>query len=239
MNHRSLTLVVHGESGAGKSWLADSAPAPRLVFDVEGGVRFTSSAKVAWDPRTQPPVPDGTWDTAVVTTVDLDEIRRAFAWLNQGQHPFRSVVIDSLSEAQKRHIDSIAGTKQLTQQDWGDVGRTIDSMVRGFRDLTMNQKHPVEVVVFVCGSKEKGTDEHAVVRPALAGAMAEQLGYNVDVMGYLSVAMDGNGELERRIQFVQLDGIAAKDRTGRLGTGMVNPTIPRILDTVYGQKEDA
>lgn len=28
--------MIHGETGAGKSWLANSAPGPRLVLDAEG-----------------------------------------------------------------------------------------------------------------------------------------------------------------------------------------------------------
>ena len=238
MRSRSLTLVVHGESGAGKSWLADTSPAPRLVFDVEGGVRFTPSRKVEWDPRNPPPELDGTWDTAVVTTTDLDVIRRAFQWLTEGRHPFRSVVIDSLTEVQKRAVDKIAGTAPMTQQHFGTLLREGDALVRSFRDLTMHPSRPVEVVVFVCGTREKGK-EHAVMRPALLGQMAEGIGYTVDVMGYLSVEVGGEGDLERRLQFVQTDSIAAKARPATLGASMTNPSIPAILDRVYGPEEGA
>lgn len=236
MNHRSLTLVVHGESGAGKSWLADTAPAPRLVFDVEGGVRFTPSKKIAWDPRNPPPTADGL-ETVVITTTDLDDIRRAFDWLQQGKHPFRSVVIDSLTEVQKRMIDELAGTSQLTMQHFGELFRRVDALVRNFRDLTMHPTNPLDVVVFVTGSREKG-QEHAVVRPALQGSEAEQIGYNVDVMLYLGISVNAEGEVERRAQFIQLEGIAAKDRTGKLGPSMTSPTIPAMLSAVYGAEED-
>lgn len=236
MNHRSLTLVVHGESGAGKSWLADTAPAPRLVFDVEGGARFTQSKKVAWDPRNPPPEPDDSWDTAVVTTTDLDEIRRAYQWFVEGKHSFKSVVLDSLTEAQKRSVDKLAGTGQLTMQHYGVLLREGDALVRSFRDLTMHPTNPVDVVVFVCGSREKG-QEHPVVRPAMLGQMAEQIGYVVDVMMYLQMDVDAEGKLMTRAQFVQLDNIAAKDRTGRLGVRMDNPSIPKMLTAIYNGKE--
>jgi len=182
-----------------------------------------------------PPEADGTWDTAVVTTTDRDVIRRAFQWLAQGQHPFKSVIVDSLTEVQKRTVDDIAGTNQLTMQHYGILLREGDALVRAFRDLTLHPTHPIDVVVFVCGSREKG-QEHPVVRPALMGQMAEQIGYTVDVMAYLSVFMDGEGEIDRQAQFVQLNGVAAKDRTGRLGTGMENPSIPNMLDLIYGQE---
>lgn len=237
MKHRSLTLVVHGEGGVGKSWLADTAPAPRLVFDVEGGVRFTPSKKIEWNPTQPPPAADDTWDTAVVSTTNLDTIRRAHQWLVAGQHPFRSVVIDSLTEAQKRHIDDIVGTKPLAPQHYGDLLRTGDALVRAFRDLTLQQAKPLDVVVFVCGTREKG-QEHAVMRPALLGQLAEMVGYTVDVMAYLTVDVDGDGELIRRAQFVPVEGVAAKDRTGRLGSMMENPTLPKMLEAVYGPEKE-
>ena len=80
----ALTIVAHGESGTGKSWFSDTAPAPRLVLDVEGGVRFTPSEKVEWDPRVEPPA---NCETAVVTVRDLSAIQQTFQWMNAGQHP--------------------------------------------------------------------------------------------------------------------------------------------------------
>jgi hypothetical protein len=74
--------------------------------------------------------------------------------------------------------------------------------------------------------------------------MAEQIGYVVDVMAYLSMTVNGEGELERRALFANIDGIAAKDRTGRLGVALDNPSIPQIMEMVYspayvGSKEES
>ncbi len=233
MGNRSLTLVVQGESGVGKSWLADTAPGPRLILDVEGGVRFTQSKKIAWNPKDEPPKGLGPDDSVVVTVTDVDAVRRAAEWLQRGMHEFRSVIIDSLSEAQKRMIDDIGGTDQLKLQDYGTLKRKTEAMVRQFRDFTMNPIRPVEVVVFVTGTMEKG-QEHPVMRPALTGQMAEQLTYYVDVQAYLAVVSNQEGELERQALFAPLHNIAAKDRTGRLGTVRSNPTIPDLLDAIYG-----
>ncbi len=231
---RSLTMVVHGESGAGKSYLADTAPGPRLIIDVEGGVRFTPSSKMPWDPKGPIPAVNEN-DSVVVQARDIETIQLAYSWLAHGEHPFKSVIIDSLTEAQKRSIDSMVGTEQMRIQDYGTLLRKMEGLVRAFRDLTMTE-NGVEVVIFVCGSREKG-QEHAVVRPALVGSMAEQLGYNVDVMMYLTLVLDPEGELGRRGLFAQVNGIAAKDRTGKLGVSMDAPSIPKMLDTVYGPEE--
>jgi AAA domain-containing protein len=226
-------MVVHGESGVGKSWLADSAPAPRLILDVEGGVNFTPSEKVEWDPRNEPP----TADSVVVHVRDLKAVQDAFAWLNSGKHSFRSVVIDSLSEMQKRAIDNIAGTAQLKTQDWGTLLRKMEGMVRAFRDLTTHPAKPVENVVFVCGTKVEG--ETGRLRPNLQGQMGTTLPYYVDVVAYMAYAPgDEVGEYVRRAAFLPLGDVVAKDRTGKLGPFMDDPTIPRIREEVYREENE-
>jgi hypothetical protein len=172
----------------------------------------------------------------LLTVTDLETVQRAFQWLTQGQHPFKSVIIDSLTEVQKRAIDAIAGPAQLKLQDYGALLRKIEAMVRAFRDLTMHPTNPVDVVVFVAGTQEKGTD-HPVMRPMLVGRMSEQLPYYVDSVAYLTVEMDANGTLESTALFAPISNVIAKDRTGRLGTSMVNPSIPAMLNLVYGEEE--
>jgi hypothetical protein len=61
--HRSLTLMVYGESKVGKSTFAVTAPYPRLMLDVEGGHRFllsTSSIGTQCGKSHQPQTERGT-----------------------------------------------------------------------------------------------------------------------------------------------------------------------------------
>lgn len=224
----SLTLVVHGESGVGKSWLADTAPAPRLILDVEGGIRFTPSEKVEWDPVGPPP---DVAESAVVHVRELASLQKTYQWLNSGKHPFRSVVIDSLTEAQKRAVDQIAGTAAMQTQDWGQLLRRMEGLVRSFRDLTMHPVKPLECIAFVCGSTQRDGDP--TVRPHLQGQMGRTLPYYVDVVAHMTVAVDGDGGIRRQAQFLPVGDVVAKDRTGRLGVSMDSPTIPRMLSAVY------
>ena len=114
---RSLSILVHGASKVGKSWMGDSTPAPRLILDAEGGSRFTPSKKVVWDPLTEePPKASEDWDTCIVYVKDYDTVLKAYDWLNQSNHPFKSVVLDSISEIQQRCVDSIAGVKAMRIQ---------------------------------------------------------------------------------------------------------------------------
>lgn len=235
---RSLVLLVHGEAGSGKSWLADTAPGPRLILDVEGGTNFTPSRKIPWNPATEPmPENLGVDDSVVVFVHDMDSIDRAYQWLTQSAHPFRSVIVDSLTEAQQRYKDKIlGGASAMKIQNWDELGTETLGLVRRFRDLRMLQ-HPVEVVVMTCGSQEQG-EVNVVVRPMLQGAASRKVGYHVDVLSALGVTTNGEGALIRRALFVGMAGYAAKDRTNRLGVTMDSPTIPAMLDMIYGHEEE-
>ena len=185
----TLTFVIHGDPGTGKSWLADTAPGPRLVLDAEGGAKFTPSPKVEWtNVNDAPPELGEGVETVVVKIRDLKTLQSVFTWLNRGQHPFRSVIIDSLSEVQKRAVDEIAGVEQMRTQDWGALLRKGESLVRAFRDLTMHPANPVACVVFVCLTAERG-DQKVQQRPYLQGQLGTSLPGFVDVVGYLAVEL--------------------------------------------------
>lgn len=228
---RPLSVVVHGESGTGKSWFADTAPAPRLILDAEGGSRFTpSQPKVYWDPMTEPP-PLGQ-ETVVVMTRDFPMLARVFEWLNSGQHDFESVVLDSVTEIQKRCIDNVTGTEQMRIQDWGTVLREMEILVRRFRDLWMHPVRPIPVQVFITTTK---IDDKGVFRPHVQGQLSLSLPYFVDVVGYLYTQSDPEaGGLKRHLLTDAAPGFIAKDRTDRLGYEIVDPSIATMLDTVYG-----
>lgn len=219
----TLTMLVHGESGAGKSWFASGAPGPRLVLDAEGRAQYAPSGrKVYWDPmREEPPVNDGTWDTCIATVTEFDQMQSVYQWLRSGKHPFVSVIIDSLMEIQKRCIDKVAGTNQLTQQDWGTVLRRLEALVRSYRDLTLLTENPVACVVLVVGTVEvDGTR-----RPLLQGALRNTVPYYLDVVGYVFTQQvpsdDGTTmQLKRMLLTQPQPGFVAKD-----GTGLMEPVM--------------
>ncbi len=227
---KTLTLVIQGESGSGKSWLGDTSPAPRLILDAEGGSRFTPSGKVYWDPMREPP--PQAQDSVVVQVRDFDTVSMVFQWLNSGQHDFKSVVWDSLTEIQKRCLDAIVGTNVPLMQDWGTLLRQMESLVRQFRDLTMHPTKPVEVVVFITTTR---TDDTKQRRPNVQGQLAITLPQFVDVVGFLYTQASTDGlSLDRFLLVQPYPGYVAKDRTDRLGQTIPAPNIERMLVSIYG-----
>lgn len=239
MTDRSMSLVIFGESGVGKSYLADTAPGPRLVLDAEGGVRFTPSKKVMWNPKDPLPKVE---ETAVVPVHELSDVQLAYQWLNQGKTPFKSVIIDSLTEVQLTAKTAIAGTGGMQIQSWGALLDRVDNLVRSFRNLTFHPLYPLECVVFVCGAMEVGA-ANPVTRPMLQGKMANWLPYRADIVTYLGMSRDGDGQAVRTALFDPINNIAAKARrrepVATLGATMESPTIPQIIDAAYGPEEDA
>lgn len=224
----TLTALIHGESGVGKSWCADTAPGPRLIIDLEGRAKYTPSGpKITWDPRTgPPPTYDGTWETCVVSCPDFDTLQMVFQWLRSGQHPFVSVIIDSLMEAQKRCIDQIAGVAQLETEDWGVVLRKLEALVRSYRDLTLLADNAVSVVLFIVGS----VDADNTRRPLLQGQLKVTVPYYLDVVGYMFIQPQQDGTLVRSLLVQPQPGFVAKDGTGRLpGPIIQNPNIAQLV----------
>jgi hypothetical protein len=233
----TLTMLVHGESGVGKSWLADTVPAPRLILDSEGRAKYTPSGpKIGWDVRTgAPPAYDGTWETCVASVPDFETMTLAYQWLRSGQHHFTSVVVDSLMEIQKRCMDQVAGVNQMQTQDWGTLLRELERVVRGYRDLTLIPTNNTSVVVFIVGSK----NSDGKMIPLLQGALRDTVAYYLDVVGYLFqqavTAADGvTTEFVRSLLVASQPGFVAKDGTGRLpGPIIQSPNIAQLVELLH------
>lgn len=240
---RSLTMVIYGPSKAGKSTLAATSPYPRLLLDVEGGARFLPIIPKVWDPLTEPPpVADGTWDTCVVHTTTYATLEAAYKWLQVGQHQFRSVIIDSISELQVKLIDQIAGTEQMKMQGWGQLLRALGDLLRNLRDLTMHPVNPLESVILT-SMQQDGKD--GKYHPYLQGQVKTVLPYLFDVLGYIRVEEFPHPDPTmgtykvRRLYVESTDFAEAGERVqGRLGSIVEHNdlSIETMLDKVYGPR---
>ena len=233
---RSLTALVYGSSKVGKSTLSVTSPPPRLYLDVESASRFLDIKPVLWNPSAEPPPePDGSWDTAVVPTRDWDTVNKAYQWLASGKHPFKSFIIDSISELQQRYIDQIAGRGQMRQQDWGDAFRTVSGLVRDIRDLTLHPTHPLECVVLVAMAKQSD----GKWKPHAQGQLGTTLPYYLDVVGYLYVEQETD-ELSGEVSDVRklltrptIDFEAGERVGGKLDRVVVAPHFERMIDKIF------
>lgn len=242
---RHISILIHGWWGAGKSWLAASAPGPRLVIDTEGGFYDTPGRIVPWDPHRQEVPHDLHPDDSVVVDVrdwgTLEEVRQI---LKRGEHPFKSVIVDSLHELQDQLKRAVAVPGEeynpnavFQQQAWGRLLNNMALFLRDLRDLTRpTAVHPVHVVL-VSGSD----DELIPAKPLLEGKARKIVIGFYDVVGYMTEARDQNGEIVRVLQINPTSTAVAKCRIHALhtkyGTDIPNPNLTTMIQVANEAEE--
>lgn len=221
-----LSIFVYGPPGVGKTVLAgtsDDSPntSPVIVADIEGGTRSIRKRK-------------GIDVKPIRSTEDLVELHRQLLTENEGY--YKTCVIDSLTELQK--LDMVGIMRELvsrrpdldvdvpSQREWGKSIEHMRRIVRGFRDLPMN-------TIFTAHSiAEKDNNNNVTYMPSLPGKLKMEISGFVDVVGYMTVAVE-DGVTVRRIQFAQTQKVIAKDRTASLGDIVDNPTIPMLWELMH------
>jgi hypothetical protein len=173
---------------------------------------------------------------------DIAKFEEVYWELFQGEHGYKTVCFDSLSELQRLHREQLVGGRaqagrridmfDVQQKDWGDNMNYILFWMRRFRDLPMH-------VLASCHSEIKQKPgEGERITPLLNRALVEPMCGIFDVVGYLFTALkdpeDPESEIVRRllVEPRTVNGIEfyAKDRSpsGRIGGRVTNPTMSLI-----------
>ena len=240
MSDRALSVLVYGDSKSGKTTLAMTAPEPRLLLDVEAASRFVQAKKVHWNPLdgSAPPKYDGTWDTVVVIVHSFEVALKAYEWLKAGNHDFKSVILDSITELQVKAQEFVNGRNKMQTQHWGELLNKVAFFGRDLRDLTTNPNKPIEGVVIVA----TGTEKDGVHRPYLQGSVGTQVPYWYDLCGYYyvsqSVDTEGATVTDRNLLISKHPQYEAGNRVPGLPDVIQNPNISELLDAIFGPVEE-
>ena len=239
----SISAILHGDSKAGKSTAAYTLPPPRLLIDAERAYRWLPGKKVFWNPVTQaPPAPpvvleDGTWnwETCVVIVTDWGVFERTYRWLNEGEHPFRSVIIDSITEIQVKIKEQITGgdiTQKLQYDGWNTVLTRTEALCRDFRDLTEHPVRPMSVAITAMTEFRDGK-----WRPYVQGSGSKKLPYFFDVIGYVyqeQVVDPYDPTVAPRVAHRVLTGFDPNIISGERVNGILpdDKKLPRIIENI-------
>lgn len=225
----TVKLLVHGYAGVGKTTFASIAPKP-LIINMEGGLLCLGKFKKFHKQL----------DIQVIDVETMKELQDLYLFLKSGDHDRQTVILDSLSEVRAASMDEILNSPLRDErydrdmpilQDYGKNTQQMRKLVRAFRDLPMN-------VVFTCLSQEEKDDLTGVTRivPHLTPKLSRDVEGYVDIVGYLFTDTIKNEEDEDvvvRKMLTQPKGrYFAKDRSGKLGIGMADPTVYHVLNKI-------
>lgn len=237
---RYLNVLFHAFGGLGKTTACASAckdprTSPVLVCDFEGGapIRYAK-------------MPKGTYTIRRIKSIE--DLNTIYEYLRKGDHPYKSVVLDSLTEIQKLGLaefvygpsgaassfkGNVINVKSAEIQHWGKSGNQMGMMVRYFRDLPMH----VFFTTLTMTSKDELTGK-ITYNIALPGKQSDEIPGIPDIVGYIDVQKNPTTKQEERVIYFQPNGkIIAKDRTDALGVGMAYPKdsniITMMLDLIW------
>jgi phage nucleotide-binding protein len=230
----TFNMLIYGDWGVGKTMLAgqsDDVPEMRkvLFIDLEAG---TASL------RDYPNID-------VVRVTSWPQMQEVYDHLRTGQHPYQTIVLDSLTEIQKFNQDEVMRLLILKDasrdpdilglQEWNKSSNQIRKFVRAFRDL------PYNVIFTSLEQVARDKMQRQIKLPALPGKLAKEIPGFFDYVFYYYI--DTIDEQEVRILRTQRSSdTAAKAREGHrkvLPALVGNPTMKQLYGMIKNEQDEA
>jgi hypothetical protein len=165
-------------------------------------------------------------------------------WLSSlGDHPYKTFVLDSLSEVNKMIMGDIMRAVVAEDEDrdpdvpsireWGKLGEQMRRMIRRFRDL------PMHTIFTALLNEEQDAKGRVKKHPMLSGKLKKEVAGFMDIVLFVyakSVKVNAEGELDQDAEeathrFVlssSTDDYICKDRSSRMPEIMLDPTMMKI-----------
>jgi hypothetical protein len=224
--------LVYGESDAGKTVLAGTAPkALFLTTDIEG----TESARAL----------GSTADELRINT--FTEFCEAVSWLvyGGGVKEYEWVIPDTITE-----LEELCWQEQLVSSDVRRASKYQPNKAdyplvwaKTKEQLSLLGRAPVNTLFIahtmrIDRETEDGEDTVTLAMPAMGSRKRGDLSSSIcaqhSVVGYMRVAAQEGGKVERQLLTHSGPRWIARDRTTKLGAGMVDPSIPKMLAKING-----
>lgn len=173
-----LKAVVYGPSGVGKTVFGSTAPDPIFASAENGLLSIADKAP------------------AFVEIRSLQDLREMLRYLQTEKHPYKTVVIDSITEVNEVIKEGIRKTtgRAMQQADWGKLSEDIIAVIRSLVAL------PMHVVIIAQEHMEKDDQVVTQIVPDLNGKAAVKICYMMDIVAYLSIDKDGTRRITTTTQ---------------------------------------
>jgi len=231
-----VNVLIYGESGVGKTVLSGSSSvieemSPTLYLDIEGGgmslLDFYPNVETA---------PIKKWA----------ELQAIYDELYRGKSKYKTVIIDSLTEAQKlamRDHMAVSANRDASidedvpqMQHWLKNIEQMRRFVRAMRDLPMN------VVFTALEAQEKDNRGRWQTRPSMNGKLQQELPGFFDLVLYMynkTEKVDKQVVTKRMLLTKRTDTVQAKDRSNKLPQVIEEPTMEDVYNIITGKATHA
>lgn len=220
-----LNMMIYGGSGVGKTLLGGTAAtvaemSPLLVIDAEEGSMTLNNLK------------DFSGDIDVVKLENWRTMQSIYNDLYKGEHPYKTVMIDSGTEVQQLAMNDVLGTTGRVLdigvtpefKDWYKNTEQIRRMIRAFRDLPM---HTI-VTALEMDSQDPRT-KVMMKRPAFSNKLSQQIPAFFDTVFYMYVKeVKGDAANLRLCLTDKTDRVVAKCRAQNVPLVLENPTMTDV-----------
>jgi hypothetical protein len=230
-----IKALIYGYFGAGKTRLCGTAAEHPEMKDVllikceDGSLTIKHQDAQATD--------------LIKSVSDLDDVFWSLANKKKGYETFKTVIIDSGTEAltmcvqevveKNCETDKSKDPDRVTIRDWGDANFIMTRLFRRFRDL------PMHVLVTAQVREEFKTDDPSarlktgpsICMPDFTPKLATRVMQYMDFVWALSVASDGvTRKLLTRPKGVWRAKTRGEEFANALGDVVENPTMPELFE---------
>lgn len=215
------TILLYGDAGRGKSWLAASAAeveamSPVLLIDVEGG-----ASAIARDFKTVDVISVSTHEQFSAVINDLLSV----------QHEYKTVIIDTLGVAMDR-AEKFFGEKPENKSNkfgkWGDLKIWVNDVVRALHGANF-----VSIIVTHAEDQKDETSGAIKTVPNIPGGAKKDLPGIPDIIGYMTAEKTENG-LRRALVVESSDRFVTKNRFN-LPPVIYEPSMKKIIELIGGK----
>ncbi len=255
-----LNLLIYGDYGVGKTYLAGTASEVPMMSDVlllnaeagdltlqvdEHNFQAIDSVRVT-DYETASKVYDFLKAHCTARDAgDVDKLREMESWL-RGTDPdkikkpkeYRTVIVDSLTEVGIYCLNQLLGISDSTQMneetnsaEWADYGKSLNMVTRMVRNFRDLDMH----VIMICSQKwTQDETKKMLYHPAMTGQLADKVQGFMDMVGYYALTgTSEDGSAHRRLYVAPTGRFKAKCRISSFKSAQFdNPTMSAIVDAI-------